>query len=120
MKGFSLSNLKYIKQWHLFYAKGPKKSQQAVGQLTQIPWGHDIVIMSKCKDRQEAYYYVHKTIESNWSRSVLTHQIESDLYRREGKAITNFAATLPTPPAYMVSCKLSEGAVLTKSKGLAF
>jgi predicted nuclease of restriction endonuclease-like (RecB) superfamily len=45
----------------------------------------------------EALYYVGKTIENNWSRNVLTHQIESGLYQREGRAITNFADTLPAP-----------------------
>jgi len=32
-----------------------------------------------------------------WLRAVLTHHIESRLYQREGKAITNFKATLPAP-----------------------
>lgn len=38
-----------------------------------------------------------KTIQNNWSRAVLTHHIESGLYEREGKAVTNFQTTLPTP-----------------------
>jgi predicted nuclease of restriction endonuclease-like (RecB) superfamily len=71
--------------------------QQAVTQLVQIPWGHNRVIISKCKDVAEALYYVNKTIENNWSRNVLTHQIESGLYHREGKAVTNFSTTLPAP-----------------------
>jgi len=80
MKGFSLSNLKYIKQWYSFWhneiiAKQPAsqleivKSQQAVGQLTQIPWGHNIAIISKCKNPDEAFFYIQKTIQNNWSRS---------------------------------------------------
>jgi len=107
MKGFSLSNLKYIKQWYLFYSQEIGKSQQAVGQkpiakqavsqLVQIPWGHNIAIISKCKNLDEALFYIQKTIQNNWSRSVLTHHIESDLFKREGKAITNFKATLPEP-----------------------
>ena len=107
MKGFSLSNLKYIKQWYLFYSQEIGKSQQAVGQkpiakqavsqLVQIPWGHNIAIISKCKNLDEALFYIQKTIQNNWSRSVLVHHIESDLFKREGKAITNFKATLPEP-----------------------
>ena len=58
IKGFSLSNLKYIKQWYLFYSKEIAKSQQAVGQLIHIPWGHNIVIVSKCKDPNEAFFYL--------------------------------------------------------------
>ena len=74
-----------------------QKVQRIVAQLVQIPWSHNLVIISKCKDVTEALYYVNQTVEHNWSRNVLTHQIECGLYRREGKAVTNFAATLPAP-----------------------
>jgi predicted nuclease of restriction endonuclease-like (RecB) superfamily len=91
-KGFSLSNLKYMRQWFLFWNDGnaigqqavsqSPKSQQAVGQLekakqlaTQIPWGHNLLIISKCKDQDEALFYAQKTIGNNWSRSVLTHHV---------------------------------------------
>lgn len=93
MRGFSISNLKYIRQWYLYF----EKSQQVVDQLMQIPWGHNIVVITKTKNVAEAIFYVQKTIQNNWSRAVLTHYIESGLYSREGKAITNFHATLPTP-----------------------
>lgn len=95
MKGFSLSNLKYIKQWYLFYLDGKIIGQQPVGQITQIPWGHNIAIISKCKNLKEALFYVRNTLEHNWSRDVLVHQIESGLYKREGKSLTNFARALP-------------------------
>lgn len=97
MKGFSLSNLKYIKQWFQFYSKEREFSQQVVGQITQIPWGHNIAIISKCKDIKEALFYVQNTIRHSWSRSVLVHQMESGIFKREGKAITNFPLTLPKP-----------------------
>ena len=51
--------------------------------------------MYKCKDVQEALFYVNKTIENGWSRTVLEHQIEGDLYIRLGKAVTNFDNRLP-------------------------
>jgi predicted nuclease of restriction endonuclease-like (RecB) superfamily len=118
MKGFSKGNLNYIRRWYLFYgsevsnsvtscdqvepgvlpaAAKDQKVAQAVPLLTQIPWGHNRVIISKCGSVDEALFYVRKTIENNWSRTVLTHQIESGLYRRDGKAISNFSATLPAP-----------------------
>jgi len=97
MKGFSLRNIKYIRQWHLFYTQEETIGQQAVAQLFQIPWSHNLVIVSKSNTITEAFYYLQKTIENSWSRSVLTHQIESGLYKREGKAITNFSQTLPAP-----------------------
>ncbi|WP_257255088.1 YhcG family protein [Endozoicomonas sp. SESOKO3] len=95
IKGFSLSNIKYIRQWHLFYRDEVEKSQQLVGQLTSIPWGHNLKIISKCQTTAEALYYVGKTIEHGWSRNVLTHQIESGLWQRKGQAPNNFNATLP-------------------------
>ena len=95
MKGFSLRNIKYMRQWYQFWSA----AENAIGQqlVAQIPWGHNLVIISKAHDRDEALFYVQKTIENNWSRSVLTHHIELGLYQREGKAINNFHATLPVP-----------------------
>ena len=62
---------------------------------TQIPWGHNLLIVSRSKNHEEALFYVQKTIENNWSRAVLTHQIEGNLFGREGKALTNFSVSLP-------------------------
>jgi len=63
--------------------------------ITSIPWGHNIAIISKCSSIKKALYYVDQTITHGWSRSVLVHQIESDLFAREGTATSNFANTLP-------------------------
>jgi predicted nuclease of restriction endonuclease-like (RecB) superfamily len=92
MKGFSVRNLKYMKQWYLFYSKG----QQVVAQIFQIPWGHNIAIITKCKNIDEALFYVRKTIQNGYSRSVLVHQIESNLYNRNKRAINNFDNNLPS------------------------
>ena len=97
MKGFSLRNIKYIRQWYLFYCEENEKGQQVVALLTQIPWGHNLHIITKLKKMDEALFYVQKTVENGWSRSVLVHQIESKLYERSGKAISNFSNTLPNP-----------------------
>lgn len=94
MKGFSLRNLKYMRQWFLFWSEASPIGQQLVAQ---IPWGHNILIVSKSKSIDEAVFYAQKTIQNNWSRAVLTHQIEGDLFQREGNAITNFETTLPKP-----------------------
>lgn len=95
VKGFSKRNLWAIRQWYLFYAQDLAIVQQAVAQLAQIPWGHNLVIVSKCQSTAEALYYVQNTQQQGWSRNVLVHQIESGLYQREGKAISNFEQTLP-------------------------
>ena len=61
-----------------------------------IPWGHNKVIIDKCKgDSAKALFYVKKTLENNWSRDVLLNFLDTDLYERQGKAVTNFALTLP-------------------------
>lgn len=125
MKGFSKRNLELIRQWFSFWMQAPEIVQQAAGLnakqpvsqldhsaypsavpksqpivpqlVSQIPWGHNILIIQKLSSPDDALFYVQKTIENNWSRAVLTHQIESGLHLREGQAINNFAATLPKP-----------------------
>lgn len=75
--------------------------QQLVGNLQNdffsIPWGHHILIMQRCKEMDKALFYIHKTLENNWSRSVLDWQIDSNLFERQGKAVSNFSHTLPKP-----------------------
>lgn len=72
----------------------PKKSfvQQVVGQ---IPWGHNLRLLDLVKIPREREWYIRHAIKHGWSRNVLVHQIESGLHRRQGKALTNFKATLP-------------------------
>ncbi|RRD90681.1 DUF1016 family protein, partial [Clostridiales bacterium COT073_COT-073] len=79
IKGFSVSNLKYIRRFYLFY----EKSQQAVDQLQNIlsiPWGHHILLMTKCQSVDEALFYIEKTIKNGWSRAVLLNFLDTDLY----------------------------------------
>ena len=68
--------------------------QQAAAQL---PWFHNCVLLDKVKDRAERLWYSQQAVANGWSRNILVMQIESGLYRRQGKAITNFQATLPPP-----------------------
>lgn len=94
MKGFSRTNLFNIRQWYLFYAESDTKVQQLVGQL---PWGHNIVIINRIKDPDEAVFYLNETIKNNWSRNVLVHHIELNLFQRKGKLSHNFELVLPKP-----------------------
>lgn len=125
-KGFSTTNLWYMKQWYLFYSgsveKFPQlggelqiadnhkdiKLPQAVGEIAEeglslpkvfalVPWGHHREIISKCKNVEEALFYIKKTVSLNWSRDTLTNCIKADLYHTSGGAITNFAERLPAP-----------------------
>lgn len=114
MKGFSRRNLELIRQWYSFYNRTNGQppvgqfAKQAVSQITKIPWGHNIAIISKCKNTIEALYYVQNTIIHNWSRSVLIHQIESGLFKREGKSINNFALSLPKPQSDLAAQTLKD------------
>jgi predicted nuclease of restriction endonuclease-like (RecB) superfamily len=86
MKGFSRANLMSMRA---FAEAWPDAEivQQAVGQL---PWGHNLVLLSKLKHPQQRLQY-------GWSRTVLELQIEARRVEREGQAITNFAERLPGP-----------------------
>jgi predicted nuclease of restriction endonuclease-like (RecB) superfamily len=93
MKGFSSRNLKYMRAFAEAYP-----NEQIVQQaVAQIPWGHNVRILDKVKSTQERLWYVQSTFEYGWSRNVLEHQIETQLYNRQGKATTNFDRTLPQP-----------------------
>lgn len=70
---------------------------QITTQLMSIPWWHHVVILSKIKNHDEALFYVQRTVQNNWSRAVLLHQIEGQLFARTGKAVDNFEMTLPAP-----------------------
>lgn len=93
MKGFSRTNLLYMRAFAEAYPDW-QIVQQTAGQ---IPWFHNCTLLDKVKDPTERLWYIQQTIENGWSRNVLVHQIESGLYQRQGKAITNFEQTLPKP-----------------------
>lgn len=93
MKGFSITNVKYMAQFAKEYPDF-LISQQAVGQ---IPWGHNIILLQKLKNIEERLWYAQKTIENGWSRNTLLIWIENNLHLREGKAVTNFKDALPSP-----------------------
>ncbi|OGT88188.1 MAG: hypothetical protein A2286_03080 [Gammaproteobacteria bacterium RIFOXYA12_FULL_61_12] len=93
MKGFSRANLMYMRA---FAEAWPDAAivQQAVGQL---PWGHNLVLLTRLKDSQQRLAYAQSTITHGWSRNVLNIHIETRLLERTGKAVTNFDVSLPKP-----------------------
>ena len=113
IKSFSPTNLKYMRYFYEMYptaeicqkvvdeSETSENRQQLADEsglqwIFRIPWGHHMFLLDKCKENQEkALFYVKKTIENNWSRAVMQNQVSSNLYEREGKALTNFAKTLP-------------------------
>ena len=121
--GLSRTNIYYAKKFYLLYSQYLKvvpqvvgqlengKAQQAVkdspeivpqpvGQLEEmlfsIPWGHHRYLIDRYgTEPAKAFFYVKKTMQEGWSRDVLLNFIDSGLYEREGKALTNFTRTLP-------------------------
>ena len=114
MSGFSAQNLRSIRFWYKFYNDNAKclqvvsKFEMVEKRVKSIPWGHNQRIMYKCKDINEVLFYVQKTMDNNWSRNVLEHQIDSNLYERQGKAITNFQVKLPIPQSDLAEQTLKD------------
>jgi predicted nuclease of restriction endonuclease-like (RecB) superfamily len=90
MRGFSTRNLKYMRSFAQTYP-------DAIGQrlVAQLPWGQNIILMTKVKDPTVRDWYAHACFESGWTRPTLEMKIESKLYERQGQAVTNFSKTLP-------------------------
>lgn len=89
--GFSVRNLKYMKKFYLEY-KDDEVVQRIVAQL---PWRHNIVLMSKIKDNKIRKIYAEATIKNGWSRDMLVMQIESNFHLRIGNSSNNFKLSLP-------------------------
>lgn len=113
-KGFSPRNLRYMKRFYeLFPSEGQIVQQvaaqsetvegvtdlpQVAEEIFSVPWGHVMLIIDRAKgDRTKAQFYVHQAVQNGWSRSVLMNYLDSNLYERQGKAITNFTRALPAP-----------------------
>jgi predicted nuclease of restriction endonuclease-like (RecB) superfamily len=93
VEGFSPRNLKYMRAFALAWPDEPVVQ----GALAQITWYHNLTLLEKVKEADQRLWYARSTIENGWSRDVLVHWIEGDLYRRQGRAVTNFGRTLPAP-----------------------
>lgn len=93
MIGLSPRNLKYMRAFAEAFP-----NEEIVQQLVaHLPWGHNVKLIEMLKDAEERLWYARQAVDHGWSRNVLVHQIESGLHRRQGKALTNFARTLPAP-----------------------
>lgn len=121
--GFSVTNLKYMKRWYLFYFEQVTNRQQLIDELggakwhelsaeirqqpidelafpdafALVPWGHHIQVMSKSKSVDEALFYIKQTIANNWSLADLEHEVKTDLFSRHSSALTNFSDTMTLP-----------------------
>lgn len=104
MKGFSPRNLKYMRA----FAEAWQDEQFVQQVVAQLPWGHNVRILDHLKSAEDREWYARKAFEHGWSRNILVMQIESHLYQRQGKAITNFDRTLPPPHSDLVQQTLKD------------
>jgi predicted nuclease of restriction endonuclease-like (RecB) superfamily len=94
LTGFSRSNLKYMRAFAEAWPEAATIRQQPVGQL---PWGTNLVLLTKLKDRATRLAYAASAVENGWSRASLTLHIEQQTVERTGRALNNFEALLPAP-----------------------
>ena len=99
MTGLSPRNLKYMRAFAAAWAD-PSIVQEA---LAQIPWYHHIALLERCGTPQERLWYARQSAEHGWSRNILALQIETRAHERQGKAVNNFAATLPPADSDMAA-----------------
>lgn len=108
MKGFSRANLMamraFAEAWGEDFA-ADEIVQQAVGHL---PWGHNLQLLSKLKDRALRLAYAARSVEQGWSRNTLALHIETRLLERGGQALTNFQAQLPPPQSDLARQSLKD------------
>ena len=103
VEGLSKSNIYYCKNFYLLYYQHVEIFQQPVGKfqshsIFQIPWRHHCLIIDKVKgNTDKALFFVDNTLKNGWSSAMLLNWIDTELYEREGKALSNFSATLPSP-----------------------
>jgi len=93
MQGLSPRNLKYMRKFAETYPDAAFVQQPAA----QIPWFHHCALLDKVKEPEARLFYMQKAQEHGWSRDILTLQIQSNLFARQSKAITNFEQRLPNP-----------------------
>ena len=104
MTGFSQQNLKYMRKLAEVYT-AEQISQQLVDQL---PWGHVVMLIYKVPSEDARKFYIHESIKQSWSRNVLSIQIETNLFQRQGKAITNFDQRLTSPQSNLANQTLKD------------
>ena len=103
-EGYSVTNLRYIKKWYTFYSQcdtiryqvGNELKDSMPEKFAYIPWRHYIDILRRCKNLEEALFYIDETISNGWSRREMNFQIDSNLFATRGKALSDFNEKLPT------------------------
>lgn len=104
MKGFSPRNLKYMRKFAEEYP-AEEFVQEVLAQLT---WYHNITLVEKVSNRENRMFYIKQAIENGWSRSIMVMQIELELHKRQGQAVSNFKDKLPSPQSDLAHYTLKD------------
>ena len=102
VEGFSRRNVYNMRAFYREYRIVQPVAAQIedvdhLGVLIQIPWSHNIILLSKLDDVKQRLWYAEKTVENRWGKRALEDWIDRDIYSRQGKAVTNFSLRLPEP-----------------------
>lgn len=100
VEGLSETSIRYAKRFYTLYKQRilnlPQLVERLDSDLFSVPWGHHRYIIDKCSnDSDKALFYVRQTLENGWSRGILLSMLDTNLYERSGKALTNFQNKLP-------------------------
>lgn len=100
--GFSRANVFRMQAFYKAYEKVSAMPRQLEDvPLFNISWWHNVILLTKLKDNEQRLWYAQQIINNGWSTRGLEAQIKSNLFKRDGKAITNFKTTLPDPDSIM-------------------
>ena len=99
MKGFSPRNLLFMRG----FAEACPDREKVKQVVSQLPWGHVVRLVQRVKEPGVRDWYARQSIQHGWSRSVLELQIDRRAHEREGRAISNFKATLPPTDSDMAA-----------------
>lgn len=96
-QGFSARNLRYMKQFYMFYSDYilHQAGAEFENLLFVIPWRQHVEIFTRSKSLEEALFFIEKSKENGWSRAMLINMMDTKLFETKGNTINNFALTLP-------------------------
>ena len=78
MKGFTRRSLFRMRQFYEVYRRDPKVSPL----VTQLPWTHNLLILSRCKRPEEREFYLRLAVREKWGKRELERQLNGALFER--------------------------------------
>ena len=108
MTGFSSRNLRRMRAFYEAYPLAPLNREIWPRAVAKLPWAHKLILLEKCKAPNIRAWYAAAALENGWSHDILALQINSGLYERQGKAVTNFHRTLPAPQSNLAQQLLKD------------